>query len=86
MLISSWLRNWSRSVPAACRCAQTIPRQWASFRPRLEALEDRWLPSTLIPSFCRGDNEIKRTASTRGQQTLCADFCLSVDHFRHRIT
>ena len=28
VLISSWLRNWSRSVPAACRCAQTIPRQW----------------------------------------------------------
>ena len=43
MFLSSWLRNWttnrrpsaSRRVAASCS------------RPRLEALEDRWLPSTL---------------------------------------
>jgi hypothetical protein len=47
MLFSSWLRNFQRSAPAPRRSRQTSPRQRASFRPRLEALEDRWLPSTL---------------------------------------
>jgi predicted outer membrane repeat protein len=45
MLFSCWLRNWTSSTPR--RCTQTSSRQRASFRPRLEALEDRWLPSTL---------------------------------------
>ena len=45
MLFSSWLRNWKRS--AAFRRAQTSPGQRAGFRPRLEAFEDRWLPSGL---------------------------------------
>jgi hypothetical protein len=47
MLFSSWLRNWKRSAPATRRRAPASPRQRAGFRPRLEALEDRWLPSTL---------------------------------------
>jgi len=47
MLFSSWLRNGKRPAPAACRRPPTSPRQGAGFRPRLEALEDRWLPSTL---------------------------------------
>jgi uncharacterized protein (TIGR03118 family) len=46
MLFSSWLRNGRRSAPAARRRSQTSPRQPASFRPRLEALEDRRTPST----------------------------------------
>jgi len=46
MLISSWLRNPKRS-PAAVRRIQTSTRQRASFPPRLEALEDRCLFSTL---------------------------------------
>src|SRR3954469_12499210 len=45
MLFSSWLRNWKRSAPAAHRCTPTSARQGRSFRPRVEALEDRWLPS-----------------------------------------
>ena len=45
MLFSSWLRNWKRSAPAARRRTQTSPRQRASFRPRLEVLEDRCVPS-----------------------------------------
>ncbi len=48
MLFSSWLRNGKRSAPAARRRRQTSPRQRASFRPRLEALEDRLVPSTVI--------------------------------------
>jgi hypothetical protein len=47
MLFFSWLRHWERSAPAARRPTQTSPGQRAGFRPRLEALEDRWLPSTL---------------------------------------
>ena len=47
MLFSSWLRNGKRSAPAARRRTQASPRQRASFRPRLEAVEDRCLPSTL---------------------------------------
>jgi uncharacterized protein (TIGR03118 family) len=45
MVFTSWLRNRQRPAPAARRQTQTAPRQRASFRPRLEALEDRWLPS-----------------------------------------
>jgi uncharacterized protein (TIGR03118 family) len=42
MLFSSWLRNSRRS---AHRRKEATPRQRASFRPRPEALEDRWLLS-----------------------------------------
>jgi hypothetical protein len=45
MLLSSWLRNWTRAAPAARRRTQTSVSQQASFRPRLEALEDRRLLS-----------------------------------------
>src|SRR5438552_8480078 len=48
MLLSSWPRNSKRSAPAARRHTPTSSRQRAAgFRPRLEALEDRWLFSTL---------------------------------------
>jgi predicted outer membrane repeat protein len=47
MLFSCWLRDWIRSAPAPRRRTETSPGQRAGFRPRLEALEDRWLPSTL---------------------------------------
>src|SRR5262245_9561123 len=45
MWFSSWLRNGKRSAPAARRRTQKFPRQRGSFHPRLEALEDRWVPS-----------------------------------------
>ncbi len=48
MLFSSWLRNSKRSAPAARRRTPTSPRPRASFRPRLEAIEDRCLLSTAI--------------------------------------
>ena len=47
MSFSSWLRNSKRSALAARRRTQASLRQRASFRPRLEALDDRCLPSTL---------------------------------------
>src|SRR5687768_6773207 len=48
-LSSSWLRHSTRSapVPAARPRIRTLPRPSADFRPRLEALENRWLFSTL---------------------------------------
>jgi uncharacterized protein (TIGR03118 family) len=45
MFFTSWLRNGKRPAPAPRRRTQTFPRQRASFRPWLEALEDRCLPS-----------------------------------------
>jgi uncharacterized protein (TIGR03118 family) len=45
MSFSSWLRNSKRSAPASRRHTHTSRRQRASFRPRPEALEDRWLLS-----------------------------------------
>src|SRR5690348_15530126 len=45
MVFSSCLRNGERSALAARRRTQTSPRQRAGFRPRLEALEDRTVPS-----------------------------------------
>jgi uncharacterized protein (TIGR03118 family) len=45
MLFSSWLRNGRRAAPAARRRTATSPRQRAGFRPRLEVLEDRAVPS-----------------------------------------
>jgi hypothetical protein len=47
VLFSSWLRYAKRSALTAGRRTQAPPLQQAGFRPRLEALEDRWLPSTL---------------------------------------
>jgi hypothetical protein len=41
MLFSSWLRNWKRSSTTKCRTA----RKRAAFRPMLEALEARDVPS-----------------------------------------
>ena len=47
MGFSSWLRNWRRPGSGQRGRAQTPARKRASYRPTLEALEDRWLPSTL---------------------------------------
>ncbi len=47
MSFCSWLRNGKRSAPAARRRTQTSLRQRAGFRPRLEALDERRLPSGL---------------------------------------
>jgi hypothetical protein len=47
MSVSSWLRHWKRSAPAPHRRTPTSLRSGGSFRPRLEALEDRCLPSGL---------------------------------------
>jgi predicted outer membrane repeat protein len=47
MSFSCWLRSWKRSAPAPRRRTQASPGQRARCRPRLEALEDRSLPSTL---------------------------------------
>src|SRR5215831_2724294 len=47
MWFSSSLRNRKGSGPGVRGQAHEITRKRANFRPRIEALEDRWLPSTL---------------------------------------
>jgi hypothetical protein len=47
MGFSSWLRHWIPSRTARSRRPQEPARKRSAFRPQLEALEDRWLPSTL---------------------------------------
>jgi hypothetical protein len=47
MWFSSWLANRNVSQAGTRGRTPSAPRKRPSFRPRLEALEDRWLPSTL---------------------------------------
>jgi predicted outer membrane repeat protein len=47
MWFSSMLRNPKRSGLAKRRRTPAVSRQRSIFRPQLEALEDRWMPSTL---------------------------------------
>jgi uncharacterized repeat protein (TIGR01451 family) len=68
MLFSSWLRNGERSAPR--RRTQTSTRQRASFRPRLEALEDR----TLLNGNIMADLSIG-TSDPSGSGPCTAQFC-----------
>jgi predicted outer membrane repeat protein len=47
MSFSSWLRNRKRSAPAEGRRSHVPSRQRPTYRPRLEVLEGRHVPSTL---------------------------------------
>jgi hypothetical protein len=47
MWFTSWLRNPKRPDPGKRRRTHPSPRQRATFRPQVEALEDRWLPAQL---------------------------------------
>jgi hypothetical protein len=47
MSFISWLRNPTRSDLVQRLRMPAVSRQRPTFRPRLEALEDRWMPSTL---------------------------------------
>jgi hypothetical protein len=47
MRFSSWLRNCVRSLTGPQGRTSGAPRKRPRFRPRLECLEDRWLPSAL---------------------------------------
>src|SRR5690242_2140753 len=65
MAFSSWIRSWKRSVERRWTLYQTLRRKAVArrrpSRPRLEALEDRWLLSTYI---------VTSTADTGGTGTL----------------
>jgi hypothetical protein len=47
MRFLSWLRNLETARARVCGRGSGAPRPRATFRPRLEALEDRWLPTIL---------------------------------------
>jgi predicted outer membrane repeat protein len=68
MFLSSWLRNSKRSALAAGRRTKTSRRQVDSFRPRLELLEDRWLPSTLTVTNTSDNGSGSLRAAIAGAQ------------------
>jgi predicted outer membrane repeat protein len=83
MGFSSWLRNRKSSAPAHGRRILSSPRPRSTFRPRLEALEDRMLPSTYNAATTRdliadinaantggGTNTIVLTAPTSSPYVL----------------
>src|SRR6516164_4268535 len=45
MWFSSWLGKRQRAATSGR--THVSPRKWPTYRPRLEALEDRWLPSQI---------------------------------------
>jgi predicted outer membrane repeat protein len=47
MWFTSWLRNLKGSGPGERLRTHSSPRRRATFRPRVEALEERWLPSQM---------------------------------------
>jgi hypothetical protein len=49
MSFFSWLRNCNRSQAGEHSRPSGAPRKRASFRPQVEALEERWVPSFATP-------------------------------------
>jgi len=85
MSFFSWLRTWKRSDPGQRRRVGAALRQRASFRPRLEALEDRTLLSNFTAASVSdliadinaankagGTNTITLTAPTTSPYVLTA--------------
>src|SRR5579863_5580201 len=76
MSFSSWLRmrNWSGSGPGSR--ARGAPRKRAVWRPRLEALEDRALPSvlTVLNNLDSGPNSLRGeiAAASSGDEIVFA--------------
>jgi hypothetical protein len=50
MSFFSWLRSRNESTAVKLATGEGAPRKRAAFRPQLEALEDRWLPSFASPT------------------------------------
>src|SRR6516164_2754343 len=62
-MLSSLLYRWIQKVSGAVsRDRRTRRPGWPRFRPRLDALEDRWLPSTVVWGGAAGDG-LWRTAA-----------------------
>jgi hypothetical protein len=67
MLFSSWLRNRKSSALAQRKCPHRSAGQRATFRPRLEALEGRDVPSTLIVTNNLDGYVVAGDGSLRGE-------------------
>jgi len=76
MWFSSWLRNPKRTDPGQRRRPHGSPCQRATFRPWLEALEARCLPSTLTVSSTAdsgpGSLRAAIAAASNGDTTVCS--------------
>jgi hypothetical protein len=74
MWFSSWLQTRKRSNSGERRRTPGSPRQRATSRLRLEALEDRWLPSTLtvLNNFDNGAGSLRAeiTAAQSGDRIV----------------
>ena len=69
MWFSSWLRNLKPSSPGERTRTHSTPRRRADFRPKLEALEVRWVPSTLTVT---NNLDGARTAGTLRHEIMIA--------------
>jgi hypothetical protein len=65
MWFSSWLTNRNPSQAGTHGRTPSAPRKRPSFRPQLETLEDRWLPSTLTVNTAADANPPADTLSLR---------------------
>jgi hypothetical protein len=80
MSFSSWLRNWPRPAPASRHRAQPPSRRPAGFRPRLEVLEGRDVPSTLTVTNANesGAGSLRaEIAAANGGDTIAFDPALA---------
>ena len=66
MSFSSWLPKRQRTELGARRRAHRLPSMRADFRPSLEALEDRVVPSTLLVTN-NADTGVSGDGSLRGE-------------------
>jgi hypothetical protein len=76
MSFSSWLRIWNRSDAGERRRSYGAPRKRPTYGLRVEALEDRWLPSTLtvLNNLDHGPGSLraKIAAANPGDQIIFA--------------
>jgi hypothetical protein len=80
MSLFSWLVNRTTSDSTGHRRAHGTPPKPATFRPRLEALEDRWLPSTLTVTNTNdsGAGSLRAAIGNAHQQGDTIDFAPSL--------
>src|SRR4029077_10883233 len=75
MWFSSLLRNTKKSGVSERRRSRVPSRQRSAFRPQLECLEDRWLPSTLTVTNNLDSGPGSLRAETAAAKRKATVFC-----------